>query len=832
MNRNWQTVLNRARQDGGPMTTLSRSALSVGALAAAVLLLEGVLLRLLAVAQFYHFAFLVVSLALLGFGASGTLLSISPRLRALPLDRLLAAVGLLFPASVLASYVIVNFLPFDSYRIAAEPRQIVYFALYYLGLTLPFMVGGLGIGAALATRSLPGNVIYAANLLGSAAGALLALVTLNLAGVPGGLLAAAGLGLVPAWWGRRRWLVVVLASAVLALFTCTGVLNGQGQAPMAVTVSPYKGLAQALRYPGAQNLFAGWNAIARIDVVGDAGVRQLPGLSYAYAGEPPPQLGLAVDAADLQPITLVPPEQFLAAAYLPEAIAFALRPQAAVLVLEPGGGLGVLQSLAGDAAQVTAVVENGLEREAVARVAGSRDIYADARVQLALETARVFMQRAPRSYDLVAFPLTDSHQPVTNGAYSLAETYGLTVEAFADALGLLEPDGILVASRWLQMPPSESIRMLATLAEALEKRGIAQPKQVLVALRGIQTMTVLAQPDGWNADELARVRAFAGDRKLDLVWAPDIRAEETNRYNRLSESLYYQAARDLFSEADRQAFYASYPFDITPATDNRPFFYHFFKWGQTSQVLATLGRTWQPFGGSGYFLLIALLALAVVLSVLLIVVPLVLPGRSHIENGVGLLVPRTRIILYFGLLGLAFLLVEIPLIQRWILVVGHPTHAFAAVVVVLLVGSSLGSLLARAPWLPRRAAFALLVLFALATPFITAVLTRTTLGWPVAARVVLAALSLAPLAFLMGLPFPLGLAWIERLGPTLVPWAWAINGCASVIAGVLAALLSLSFGFTAVLVGGAACYGMAWLVLFGGRGGMSRSGEIIAVPPQ
>jgi hypothetical protein len=382
----------------------------------------------------------------------------------------------------------------------------------------------------------------------------------------------------------------------------------------------------------------------------------------------------------------------------------------------------------------------------------------------------------------------------------------------------LEPDGILVASRWLQMPPSESIRLLATLAEALERRGATDAGQALVALRGIQTMTVLVQPDGWSAEELVRIRAFAGERKLDLVWAPDIRAEETNRYNRLPESMYYQAAQELLAGTDRQAFYAAYPFDIAPASDNHPFFYHFFKWGQTPQVLATLGRTWQPFGGSGYFLLVALLALAVVSSVVLIVIPLLLPGRSRIDGGQGWPVPRDRVVLYFGLLGLAFIFVEIPLIQRWILIVGHPTYAFAAVVVILLVGSSLGSLLVRAPWLPRRQAFGLLVVLALATPFITAALTRATLGWPSPARVALAALSLAPLAFLMGLPFPLGLAWIERSNPALVPWAWAINGCASVISGVLAALLALSFGFTAVLLSGAACYGLAWLVLFGRLG--------------
>ncbi len=161
----------------------------VAALAAATLLLEGALLRLLAVAQFYHFAFLVVSLALLGFGASGTLLSLSPRLRAMPLPRLLPLAGAAFVCSAGVSYAVVNWLPFDSYSIAWQRRQIVYFLLYYLALTGPFLCGGLGIGAALARSGERSHAVYAANLAGSALGALLALGMLRLAGVPGAVMA-------------------------------------------------------------------------------------------------------------------------------------------------------------------------------------------------------------------------------------------------------------------------------------------------------------------------------------------------------------------------------------------------------------------------------------------------------------------------------------------------------------------------------------------------------------------------------------------------------------------------------------------------------------------
>lgn len=194
-----------------------RTLSSVAALSAATLLLESTLTRLLAVAQFYHFAFLVVSLALLGFGASGTLLSLSQRLRRTPLEHLLAWAGLAFAASVALAYAAVNGLPFDSYSIAWDRRQILYFVLYYLALTLPFLCGGLAISMALAVSSGYSHLVYAANLLGSAAGVLLAPLVLGLAGVPGAVLVSALSGLLASllWRAQLRYGLHRLALAAL-----------------------------------------------------------------------------------------------------------------------------------------------------------------------------------------------------------------------------------------------------------------------------------------------------------------------------------------------------------------------------------------------------------------------------------------------------------------------------------------------------------------------------------------------------------------------------------------------------------------------------------------
>jgi hypothetical protein len=290
---------------------------------------------------------------------------------------------------------------------------------------------------------------------------------------------------------------------------------------------------------------------------------------------------------------------------------------------------------------------------------------------------------------------------------------------------------------------------------------------------------------------------------------------------------------------DRREFYAAYAFDVTPPTDDRPFFGHYFKWAQAGAVWAQLGKTWQPFGGAGYFVLVMLLAFAVAAAALLIVLPLVLQkglpaNLSGLEDLTGLkrrlqavstlriqacparVLPRATLyaLLYFALLGLGFMLVEIPLVQRFILFVGKPVYALAAVLFGLLSFSGLGSLLAhRLPW---RGALAALALLVLAYPLALPVLFQAALGWPLSARLSLSVLALAPLGLLMGVPFPRGLAWLERASPGLIAWAWGVNGAVSVVASVLAAWMALSVGFTVVLIAGALCYGAALLAVHRG----------------
>jgi spermidine synthase len=825
--------------------------LSLLLLSAATLAFEVALTRLFALAQGHHFAFMAVSLALLGAGASGTFLSRrSPSRQGL--RRWVAASALLFTLTVPGSYLVVNALPFDAYRIAWERVQLLWLALYYLALTAPFFFSGLAVGAALVTRPEETPRVYGANLFGSGLGPPLALLALAAVGGPGTVFGVAWLGslafLILVWPGRQarsddlsragsndlNRYYLTISGGLLALVCGLLFLFPPAWADMRLT--PYQSLSQALLYPDSRIAFQKWNAFSRVDVIQSQGIRSAPGLSMAYPGGPPAQVGLTVDGQNLSPITRVPASEAEFADYLPPALAYQMRPKADVLVVEPGGGLAVLTALRGGARSVTVVHGNPAVASAVRNWGG--DLYQDPRVSVVVDDPRSYLRREAGRFDVIIAPLADSFRPVTAGAYALAEEYRYTIEAFSELYDHLEPDGLLVAERWLQLPPTESLRLWGITLEALRWGGVEDPGTHLIALRSFQTSLMLASQRPFPPDELRQVQDFASARQYDLIWTPalssverpilDLSQEElsrlgVNRYNVVSGAPYFRTFAGLVETTNPRTFYADYPYAVAPPTDDRPFFFHFFKWSQTPQVIAALGKTWQPFGGSGYLVLVLLLVLVLVLSALLILLPLAI-GNQGIresgkrgsggegEGGSGGAKFTVRYLLYFLLLGLGFLFVEIPLLQRFIVYLRQPTYAFATVVGALLVASGLGShFLADRIWPPL--GLSILAGLALAYPLLIPPLFQVTFGLPLAGRVIVTALSLTPLGLLMGTPFPQGLAVARQHTPGLLAWIWAVNGCASVVSAVLAPMVAIGLGFQVVMLIGAAAYLGAMLSL-------------------
>jgi hypothetical protein len=767
-------------------------------LSAGVLTFEITLTRLFAIQQFHHFAFVVVSLAVMGFAASGVILSL--RTKPHPLHK----ISLGFSIAIAASYITINYLPFDSYSIGSDPKQIWILLLYFALTGTPFLFAGWTIGACLAESGTEAHQPYAANFIGSALGCLIAIASISILGGESTIILSIALGfMASAFFSGKRSSAIPFAITALILLLAT-ILYGP---TLQIQLSPYKSLAIARLFPDAKETLTLRSMSSRLDIIETNSVHVFPGMSLNMVGVLPEQIGFFVDGSGPIPVTKLAPDSPTAqnvASYLPSAIAHELRPAANVLILNPGAGQEVLFALASGARNVTIPSDEPLILEALGGAYRdfSNNLLDDSRISISSRTSRGVLASSESSYDILLYALTDSFRPITSGAFSLSENYTLTVDSLSQALNRLNDDGILMLSRWLGTPPSESARTWAIAIAALRGNGISEPSDHLAAFRGMRTGTILASPKAFTHEELNTIRDFIEQNSYDPIHLPDLRSEELNQNNRLPVDNYFTLFRDLLQKPE--TIIDSYDFNLRPPTDDNPFFYHFFRWRQTPDVIAELGVRWQPFGGSGYLVLLALLALMVVLAIPLSILPMLLLNRRGKANR-----PGWVFTVYFGLLGVGYLLIEIPLIQKFTLLLDRPAFAFAIVLFAMLLTSGIGSLFSRR--IPLRQVLLILVAYLCVLTLVSPTLVEIALPWGMFARALLTLLLIAPAGFMMGIPFAAGLRELEIRGVGLIPWAWAINGAISGISGVLAAMITLDLGLKATILIGTFTYFGAFL---------------------
>jgi hypothetical protein len=787
--------------------------LGIGLVAAATIVYEVALTRIFSLAYGYHFAFLAMSLGLLGFGMSGTLLALRPRwlqrVGGSTLGWLAAAASFTFAAG----YHLANNIPLDPYRVGWDPGQLPLLALYLGVYALPFLLAGLIQGLPITAWPGTAGRVYAASLIGSGAGGLLALLALHTVSAPAALTGASAAAAAAALLlsragteGKER--PPRMALTVASILLCAGLAAITAVQPgwLEVRMSEYKPLPQMLQYPDSKVALTASGPESRVDVLDSSSIHSAPGLSFGYQGELPRQSAAILDGDRVVPLTPVDELEPAFFQALPSSLAYRLKPGAGVLVLEPGGGMEVGAALTGQAASVTSLEANGLLANLLSGPLSKRtgNVFDDPRVDLVHANPRAYLAGSDRRFDVISLALSENRRSVTAGAFSLSENFLMTGEAFDAYLAHLKPGGLLAVHRWLQLPPTEEVRTAALLAESLERAG-KEPARHIVAIRSFSTMLILAKNEVFTSADLASVRAFAQERQFDLVHVPGIRASEANRFNVLRNDRYTDSFRALL--AGKKDLYRDYEYDVHPPSDDRPFFFHFFKWAQIPTVLNQMGRTWQPFGGSGYLLVLGLLVLTTLLSALLILLPALVTRRrakraSSASPGPG----GGRTTVYFAMLGLGFLMVEVALVGRLLLILNYSALAFTIVLFGLLSASGVGSFLSpHIPWRPALAG--LVAMIALCAAFLSHPL-EVLLQAPLPVRVGASLLLLAPIGLLMGTAFPKGLQWVAAERPGWLPMAWGVNGFTSVIGAVLAALVSLSWGYSVVL----ACGGLAYLI--------------------
>jgi len=797
--------------------------LPIAVVSAAILAYEVLLMRLFSIIQWHHFAYMIISIALLGFGASGTFLALVQERLVRRFAAAFATMAALFGITVVASFALAERLPFNPLAIVWEPRQFLYLCASYALLILPFFFGGACIGLAFAHRQGEIGRIYAYDLIGAGVGALGIVALLFVLFPSTALRAVAALGLLAAalaalqlqgWRGRSSALTLIAAALGTALWL--------PHAWTELQISQYKGLSKALDVPDAEIVERRTSPLGLLSVVESPTIpfRHAPGLSLNATTEPPPQLGVFTDGDSLSVITKFDGD-LAPLAYLDQttsALPYHLLDRPKTLILGAGGGADVLQALYLDARRVDAVEVDpnfiDLVADEFADFAGH--LYERPDVDVRLAEARSFVASTDESYDLIQLPLLDSFGAAASGTHSLHESYIYTTQAFADYLEVLRPGGMLAITRWLKLPPRDALKLFATAITALERAGVADPGSRLALIRSWRTTTLLVKNGALTPEEIAAVRTFATERSFDLAFHPAITADEANRYNILDRPYLFEGTNALAGPT-RADYLERYKFAIAPATDDRPYFFDFFKWRALPELMALRAQGTAAMLDWGYLVLIGTLAQAAVMSFVLILLPLWLRRRRFGGDA-----PRGRIAFYFLALGLAFLFIEIAFIQRFILFLGHPLYAVAVVLAGFLVFAGLGSAVAqslaefargssaghgrleRLQALatrvgPLELAVGMIALIAIVYLFALPPVFAALIALPDLVKVAISLALIAPLAFFMGMPFPLGLAHVAGRSADLVPWAWGINGCASVLSAILAAILSIHFGFGAVV---------------------------------
>lgn len=797
----------------------------------ATLMYELLLTRIFSVTMWYHFAFVAVSVAMFGMTAGALIVYLMPGYFAPErVKRQMAGSSLLFAVTSVTSFLSHLCIPFVTARSIVGAFSI---ALTYTVLCVPFIFSGVCVCLALTRFPRQVSRLYAADLAGAAVGCILLFVALNVTDGPTAVVVVAMLAAgaavlflndsaVREAGQRRLQRASVILCALLAVFATghTWLVHRQGSLMRPIWV---KGQVEP------PPLWEKWNSFSRITVTGNIDWRQQPigwGVSRTLPKDRTARqvwllmdgnAGTALTGYDGQPETL----DFLK--YDVVNLAHYIRRSANVLVVGIGGGKDVLSALQFNQKHVTGVEINRDIIRALTDVFGdfTGHIDRDPRVTFVNDEARSYITRCQDRFDIIQISLIDTWAATSAGAYILTENSLYTTEAWKTFLDHLTPTGVLTVSRWhAGNKPGEMYRLVCLATEALRQAGIDNPRQHMIVVRnpdneikpGVGTMLLSKTP--FTQADIATVEDVCRRMQFDITLTPTQAADPV--------------FETLASDKDTDAFIAKFPINVAAPTDDNPFFFHMLRLGDTFRSLYSYQESTE-FNMKAVYVLGVLLLSMLVLTGLCIVVPLALTTRRQILTG------QTPLFMFFGAIGLGFILVEISQMQRLIVFLGHPIYGLTVVLFALLLSSGIGSFASGrlagdgAGWrgmVPLAALLIALLAFGLLTSQVIRHLAAATT--PV--RIATAVGFLFPLGLFMGMPFPLGMQLAARRQPALTPWLWGINGMTSVLGSVLAVAIALAAGISASFWTGSACYVLAAAALVWAKRQKAQEPQVKAAP--
>lgn len=770
------------------------------------LLLELSLTRLFSVVLFYHFAFLAISIALLGLGAGGVFAFVRRAWLTRFESRHIAAVCCL--AGSLLTLVVLEIVLHSSVSLDISTGNFFRLTIVYLASACPFFCCGVLLSVIFARMSSSIPRLYGADLTGGALACLFTVPALNWLGGPNAILCSAWALAVAAslWSDTPRLRNAGLALA--AIFVALTAINLHGRL---FDIIYAKGMYRDPKYVE----YSKWNAISRVEVDNQGGspVIVIDADATTYIPHPDPA---NVERWKPGLMAAVP------------GVVNVVRPTGDFAIIGPGGGEDILRALTNGSqkvvgAEINPAIANNIMRDRFA--AYSYNLYTRPQVHIHVSDGRTFIRQSHDKFDVIQMTLVDTWASTAAGAFALSENNLYTEEAFREYFDHLKPDGMIAITRWEFKSPREALRVVANAMAVLQDLGVRDiTKHFIIVSDGElnedgRPVLVLAKKSAFTQEEERRVFVHIQNNKnLHLIYSPSDRSRPAG-VNPVDPHLRWNPFTAMIVSRDPVGFAQKYQYNVSPVTDDAPFFFFTLKLKQlfTHSPLQK-GIDWKV--NLGVLVLLMLLALSVVAVLAFLLLPLALHAPAKGESPWRLL--------YFIAIGLGYILVEITLIQRFVLFLGHPVYALTVVVFLMLLSSGIGSLVSRR-WVPNpyRVWWVALVIAALALGYVALLPTflHGAIGFPFALKLFISGALLIPLGFLMGMPFPTGLRAMApeakgisdaELGSAAdgsrVEWAWALNASSSVLGSVLAMFIAIQWGLHATLILAAVCYALAGLL--------------------
>lgn len=786
--------------------------LTIALLSAALLAFQVLLTRVCALRLHFHFGFLIISNSLLGIGASGSLLAlVEARWRKAP-ETWIFAFGLLFVASLPATWAYLLLAPIPESLKFETWTETLQFAGFNLACAVPFFFGGTAVGLLLAANAARVHSVYAADLLGAGFGCLLCPLLLWPVGAGGCFLATLALAVLAAWSAAPAGTRVALRASLLVVLVLSLGWLYRFDRDFPVPGKRWLDLTQShtIREYG-RPVFSQWSANSRIDVLPlpANAPRFLQARGATAMAMPLPEqwwIGQDGDAGTLLSNFGEEPDKLPVLAQTMYAASFALKQgsKPRVFVIGVGGAPDLWAAKIHDCSLIRGIELNQaiLDLHRTAALRFSRPLLEDPRVQLVCDEGRSALMRTDERFDVIQLTGIDTWTALNSGAYVLAENYLYTVEACRAMYERLADGGILQITR--MAAGMETIRLLHNMYAALPPAAQADFAASVAAFRTPDNlMAVLLKKGRYSDAEVAQLEQWASGARIDRVVLPG-RPLGTE-------------VEEFVTTTDKPGFVAGYEYDITPTTDDRPYFFSFLRWDRPETAKKNLHQPTWIVQGNPLFLRNQLLYSGLA-ALLLIVLPLLFRSGTRSASRAGAL----PFLVYFAGLGFGFIGVEVALIQKFTLLLGQPLYSIVVTLFAILIATGIGSW-ASARWIRNGMtwvrAIPLLVLGLLVVlAFGSEGVVSACIGLPLFLRAAVVVLLVAPVGFLLGMPFAHGIAIVERVNPSFVPWAWAVNGSTTVVGSIATVIVSMNFGFSSVLL----LSGLIYLVAFAALDGIAR----------